>query len=107
MRFLAVFATFLAVLPARADWLQLRGTHTELVTDAGEKDGRRALTRLEQIRAILPGGSDQSGRELRVVLFDSDLGDSWEFADDPSYDEKYSALGIRIGLNYIMYSITH
>jgi tetratricopeptide (TPR) repeat protein len=72
MRFLAVFATFLAVLPARADWLQLRGTHTELVTDAGEKDGRRALTRLEQIRAILPGGSDQSGRELRVVLFDSE-----------------------------------
>ena len=55
MRFLAVFLTLLAALPARADWLRLRGTHTELLTDAGEKEGRRALSRLEQIRAILPG----------------------------------------------------
>jgi hypothetical protein len=44
---------------------------------------------------------------IAALTFDSDLGDSWEFADDPSYDEKYSALGIRIALNYIMYSITH
>jgi tetratricopeptide (TPR) repeat protein len=76
MRFLAVFVTLLAALPARADWLRLRGTHTELLTDAGEKEGLRALSRLEQIRAVLPGGGpsagDGSGRELRVVLFDSE-----------------------------------
>jgi hypothetical protein len=50
---------------------------------------------------------DDKGRVMVALTFDSDLGDSWEFADDPSYDEKFSALGIRIGLNYIMYSITH
>lgn len=50
---------------------------------------------------------DEKGRIVTALTFDSDLGDSWEFADDPSYDEKFSALGIRIGLNYIMYSITH
>jgi hypothetical protein len=50
---------------------------------------------------------DDKGRVVVALTFDSDLGDSWEFADDPSYDEKFSALGIRIGLNYIMYSITH
>jgi hypothetical protein len=50
---------------------------------------------------------DEKGRLVTALTFDSDLGDSWEFADDPSYDEKFSALGIRIGLNYIMYSITH
>jgi tetratricopeptide (TPR) repeat protein len=72
MRFLAVFLTLLAVLPARADWLRLRGTHTELLTDAGEKEGRRALNRLEQIRAVLPASGEDSGRELRVVLFDSE-----------------------------------
>jgi tetratricopeptide (TPR) repeat protein len=71
MRFLAVFLTLLAALPARADWLRLRGTQTELVTDAGEKEGRRALARLEQIRAVLPA-SDDNGRALRVVLFDSE-----------------------------------
>jgi tetratricopeptide (TPR) repeat protein len=72
MRALAVLVVLAAALPARADWLRLRGTHAELVTDAGEKEGRRALARLEQIRAILPGGSDQNGRELRVILFDSE-----------------------------------
>ena len=73
MRRLAVFVTFLlTALPARADWLRLRGTHTELLTDAGEKAGRRALSRLEQIRAILPSRADDSERDLRVVLFDSE-----------------------------------
>ena len=76
MRFLAVFITLVATLcgalPARADWLRLRGTHTELLTDAGEKEGSRALNRLEQIRAIMPSSGEDSGRELRAVLFDSE-----------------------------------
>ena len=54
MRFLAVFIALLVTLPVHAGWLRLRGTHTELLTDAGEKDALRALNRLEQIRAILP-----------------------------------------------------
>jgi hypothetical protein len=33
--------------------------------------------------------------------------DSWEHADNPKYPEKYSALGIRIGVNYIVYAMTH
>jgi len=73
MPFLVVFlACLLAAIPARADWLRLRGTHTELLTDAGEKEGRRALNRLEQIRAIMPGSGVNGDRELRVVLFDSE-----------------------------------
>jgi Domain of unknown function (DUF4159) len=39
--------------------------------------------------------------------FNSDIGDSWEWADDPHYLEKFSALGIRIGVNYIVYSMSH
>ncbi len=50
---------------------------------------------------------DDKGRLMVAMTFDSDLGDSWEWADDPSYDEKFSALGIRIGLNYIVYAMTH
>jgi Domain of unknown function (DUF4159) len=42
-----------------------------------------------------------------AMCFNSDVGDSWEWADDPRYDEKYSALGIRIGVNYVIYSLTH
>jgi hypothetical protein len=36
-----------------------------------------------------------------------DLGVSWENADDPRYPEKFSALGIRIGVDYIIYAMTH
>ncbi len=50
---------------------------------------------------------DDKGRLLVAMSFDSDLGDSWEWADDPNYDEKFSALGIRIGINYIVYAMTH
>jgi hypothetical protein len=28
-------------------------------------------------------------------------------ADDPYYPERYSALGIRIGVNYVIYAMTH
>ena len=50
---------------------------------------------------------DDKGRLMVAMCFNSDVGDSWEWADDPRYDEKYSALGIRIGVNYVIYSLTH
>jgi hypothetical protein len=50
---------------------------------------------------------DDHGRLLAVMTHDNDLGDSWENADDPKYPQKYSALGIRIGVNYIIYAMTH
>lgn len=50
---------------------------------------------------------DDKGRIMVAICHDMDLGDSWENADDPKYPEKYSALGIRIGVNYIVYAMTH
>ncbi len=50
---------------------------------------------------------DDHRRVMVAMSFNSDIGDSWEWADDPSYPEKYSALGIRIGVNYVIYSMTH
>jgi hypothetical protein len=50
---------------------------------------------------------DDHGRVMVAMSFNSDIGDSWEWADDPEYPEKYSALGIRIGVNYVVYSMTH
>jgi hypothetical protein len=35
------------------------------------------------------------------------VGDSWEWADDPYYPEKFSALGIRLAVNYTVYALTH
>ena len=42
-----------------------------------------------------------------AIDFNMDVGDSWEWADDPYYPERYSALGIRIGVNYVIYAMTH
>ena len=50
---------------------------------------------------------DDRGRLMVAICHNMDLGDSWEHADNPLYPEKYSALGIRIALNYIIYSMTH
>ena len=50
---------------------------------------------------------DEKNRLMVTMSFNSDVGDSWEFADEPSYPEKYSALGIRIGVNYVVYAMTH
>jgi hypothetical protein len=50
---------------------------------------------------------DDHKRVMVAMTFNSDVGDSWEWADDPGYPEKYSALGIRIGVNYVIYSMTH
>jgi len=100
MRAFAGFVLFLAALPVRAEWIRLRGTHTELLTDAGENAGRRALSRLEQIRAILPTSGNSSGRELRVVLFDSER----EFRE---YAPAETTAGLYLsGLQYD-YIVTH
>ena len=42
-----------------------------------------------------------------AICHNVDLGDSWEHADNPAYPAKFSELGIRIGVNYVLYAMTH
>jgi hypothetical protein len=50
---------------------------------------------------------DDKGRIMVAATFNSDVGDSWEWADDPRYPQKFSDLGIRLGVNYVIYAMTH
>ena len=50
---------------------------------------------------------DDKGRLMAAMCFDMDLGDSWEHADNPRYPEKFSSLGIRLGVNYVIYAMSH
>lgn len=50
---------------------------------------------------------DDRGRIIVAICYNSDVGDSWEWADEPQYPEKYSALGVRIGVNYVVYAMSH
>jgi hypothetical protein len=54
-------------------------------------------------RAIL----DDKGRVMVAISYNSDIGDAWEWADEPQYPEKFSGLAIRIGVNYVVYAMTH
>ena len=53
------------------------------------------------------GIRDERGRVMIMMTFNNDLGDSWQLADNPAYDEKYSSLGIRLGVNFVVYTMTH
>ena len=50
---------------------------------------------------------DDKGRIQVAICHNMDLGDAWEWADSPDYPEKYASLAYRIGINYIVYSMTH
>ena len=50
---------------------------------------------------------DDRGRIMVAMCHNMDLGDSWEHADNPAYPARFSDLGIRIGVNYIVYAMTH
>jgi hypothetical protein len=54
-------------------------------------------------RAIL----DDDGRIMVAMSFNNDMGDSWQHADDPSYPQEDSHVGLRLGVNYVIYTLTH
>ena len=53
------------------------------------------------------GVYDDSGRLMVVGNFNQDTGDAWEWADSPRYPIRFSDLAIRLGVNYVVYSMTH
>lgn len=50
---------------------------------------------------------DDHGRIMVAFILNSDIGDSWEFLDDPRYPVKDSVLGTELGVNYVIYAMTH
>jgi hypothetical protein len=50
---------------------------------------------------------DEKGRAMLAICFNMDVGDGWEFADEPEYPEKYASEAIRLGVNYTVYAMTH
>ena len=50
---------------------------------------------------------DDHGRAMMAINFNNDLGDSWQLADNPQYPVKYSDMGIRLGVNYVTYALSH
>jgi hypothetical protein len=54
-------------------------------------------------RAIL----DDNGRVMVAIAFNNDMGDSYQWADDPDYPQSGATLGMRMGANFAVYAMTH
>lgn len=50
---------------------------------------------------------DDKGRIVVAICHNMDLGDAWEWSDEPEYPEKWASLAYRIAVNYIVYDLSH
>lgn len=50
---------------------------------------------------------DDDGRIMVLVNWNSDIGDGWEHTYWPAYPTKYANMAYQLGINYLMYSLTH
>jgi len=55
----------------------------------------------------LRGIFDDQGRLMVLINWNTDLGDAWEWADDPGYPLKFSTYAFEIGINFVVYGMTH
>lgn len=77
--------------------------------------GRRHLVNGRSgIEADMPYGPprwrgihDDKGRLIVAINFNMDMGDAWEHADDPYYPVPMTSFAYRVGINYLMYALTH
>jgi len=53
------------------------------------------------------GISDDKGRLMVVATYNSDLGDAWQWMDEACYPVKFSGQAYRLGMNFIVYAMTH
>lgn len=50
---------------------------------------------------------DDEGRLMVVINQNTDLGDAWEWAEDPYYPLDYSTYATEVGINTVVYAMTH
>ncbi|MEQ1946284.1 MAG: DUF4159 domain-containing protein [Bryobacteraceae bacterium] len=67
----------------------------------------RTYERADGVEPHWRGIYDDRGRLVVVICHNMDLGDAWEWADYPQYDEKFSGMAFRIVSNYIVYALSH
>ncbi len=50
---------------------------------------------------------DDQGRLMVVINWNTDLGDAWEWAENPYYPLKFSTFAYQMGVNFIVYAMSH
>ena len=50
---------------------------------------------------------DEHGRLMVVINWNTDLGDAWEWAENPYYPLRFSTYAYQMGVNFIIYAMSH
>jgi len=50
---------------------------------------------------------DNEGRLMVLVMRNMDVGDAWEHTNDPRYPKWYAAQAYKLGINFVIYALTH
>ena len=53
------------------------------------------------------GVENKNGRLVAFVARNCDLGDAWEWINDPSYPVKYGLPAYKVGINVVIYAMSH
>jgi hypothetical protein len=53
------------------------------------------------------GIKDEHGRLAVIICYNNDIGDYWEWIDEPNYALRPSAEALRMGVNFVLYAMTH
>ena len=53
------------------------------------------------------GIEDDDGRLMVIINWNTDLGDAWEWAEQPDYPLEYSTFAFQMGVNMIVYAMSH
>jgi hypothetical protein len=53
------------------------------------------------------GIEDKRGRLVAFFSRNSDLGDAWEWINDPRYPVKYGLAAYKVGINVVIYAMSH
>ena len=78
--------------------LQVPNVHQAAGGPTHEQGGR-----VPHVRGIF----DQAGRLMVLINWNTDLGDAWEWADAPHYPLRYSTYAYQVGINFVIYAMTH
>ena len=67
----------------------------------------RTYERFDGYPAYCRGVYDDRGRLMMMINFNTDLGDAWEHAAENYYPREYSDMALKMGINAVIYALTH
>jgi hypothetical protein len=70
-------------------------------------DSLQTVHPMTGVKSIFYGYPDGKGGLSMIVCYNNDVGDFWEFIDQPYYPVKPSAEALKLGINFVMYAMTH